>query len=336
MREMELNFNNLMPLFVTIVCAFLVTLVLIPRFIPVLKKFNLGQEERDDGPESHLKKQGTPTMGGLVILISIVLSSLVGMSLSGGINVKFFQIVFLTISCGVVGFTDDYLKVKRHNTTGLRPGEKAFAQGLTTFIFVVWLYFSRENEGLGRILIPFSDSNFVLPIWLFIPLALFVTLGTDNGVNFTDGLDGLLTSVSLVISALYMALGIIFTERGVAVLSSAVFGTLLAYLMFNVYPARIFMGDTGSLALGGFTSASAFVLGVELYIPIFGFVFMAEVISVIIQVVYFKRTHGKRFFKMAPIHHHFELSGVSEPRLCAYFVSITVLLSFLTIAGILM
>lgn len=333
---LRVNFDNFIPVVVTVVCAFLLTVVVLPRFIPILHSFRFGQQERDEGPESHLKKQGTPTMGGIVILFSSLFSALVGMSITGGINLRSVQILFLMFGCGIIGFLDDYLKVRRHNTNGLRPGEKIFAQSITTFIFVIWLYFTRENEGLGRIIIPFTRTSVVLPYWLFIPFALFITAGTDNGVNFTDGLDGLCASVTMVVSLMYIALGLMDEDSGVAVVASGVFGSLLGYLLFNVHPARIFMGDTGSLALGGFTSATAFVLGVELYLPVFGFVYMIEVISVIIQVWYFKRTHGKRFFRMAPLHHHFELLGYSEPVIVAACMVITILLSLVSFAGILM
>lgn len=336
MNILLLNLNNLLPVLVTIFCSFIITVILVPRFIPILHRFKFGQEERDDGPESHLKKRGTPTMGGIAILIAVFLSTMVGMSMTGGINQKSLQILFLTFACGVVGFADDYLKVKRHDTKGLSPPEKIFAQGATTLIFVVWLYFSRASDGAGSILIPFSRNSISLPIWLFIPFALFITIGTDNGVNFSDGLDGLSASVTLIVTGMYIAVGIMVGEIGAAIVSSAMFGSLLGFVLFNAYPAKIFMGDTGSLGLGGFTSATAFVLGVELYLPVFGFIYMLEVISVIIQVVYFKKTHGKRFFKMAPIHHHFELNGHSEPRVVAAFTVVTLLLCLVSFAGILM
>lgn len=338
MNRLSIDLNNFIPVLATTICAFLLTCIVLPRFIPILRRFKFGQEERDDGPESHLKKQGTPTMGGVVILITVILSSMVGMSIDGRINIRSLEVLFLMFSCGLTGFADDYLKVRRHNTKGLRPEEKISAQLFFTLIFVIWLYFTRDkdDQGLGRIFVPFSKYSFVLPVWLFIPFALFITAGTDNGVNFTDGLDGLCASVTLPVTILFIAVGLMNEDSGVAVVSSGVLGSLLGYLLFNVYPAKIFMGDTGSLALGGFTSATAFVLGIELYIPVFGFIYMLEVISVIIQVVYFRYTHGKRFFKMAPIHHHFEISGYSEPTIVAACMVITILLCMITFTGILM
>lgn len=336
MDILTVNFDNMMRVFLIIICAFFVMIILMSRLIPVLVRFKFDQEERDDGPKSHMDKKGTPTMGGIVILISILAASLAGMIGVRGVNVRVFQILFLTLACGFTGLADDYLKVKRHNTTGLTPTEKMIAQVTGAFIFVLWLYFSRSGGGSSHIQIPFTNMSINLPIWAFLPFSLFITLGTDNGVNFTDGLDGLCSSVTLCVSGMYIALGLLEKDQGVTIMASAVFGALLGYLLFNSYPARIFMGDTGSLALGGFVSATAFALGVELYIPIFGFIYMMEVISVIIQVAYFKRTHGKRFFRMAPIHHHFELSGSSETRIVAIFTSVTVLLCMISFTGILM
>lgn len=310
--------------------AFILTVIMSPWVIPMLRRMKFGQEVRDDGPQSHLKKQGTPTMGGIIFLIAITAAVLAGMLRFGTVNVRALQMLLLTAGFGATGFLDDYLKIKRHTSDGLSPKQKLALQLVITVIFAVWIYIS-DNDTAGRILIPFTGNaahalSIRLPIWIFVPFVVFVVLGTDNGVNFTDGLDGLCSSVTAVVAAFFMILGMVNGDHGITLVSSAVVGGLLGFLLFNVYPARVFMGDTGSLALGGFVAAAAVVNGMELYIPIVGFIYMLEVISVIIQVAYFKRTHGKRFFRMAPIHHHFELLGNSETRIVAAFTIVTILL----------
>ncbi len=310
--------------------AFALTVIMSPWVIPMLHRMKFGQEVRDDGPQSHLKKQGTPTMGGVIFLIAISISVLAGLMRMGYADIRALQILLLTVGFGFTGFMDDYLKIKRHTSDGLSPKQKLAIQLVITIVFAIWIYVS-DNETAGRILIPFTGNashalSIRLPIWLFVPFVLFVVLGTDNGVNFTDGLDGLCSSVTAAAAAFFMFIGLANGDNGLTLCSAAVIGGLLGFLIFNVYPAKVFMGDTGSLALGGFVAAAAVVNGMELYIPIVGFIYMIEVISVIIQVTYFKKTHGKRFFKMAPIHHHFELLGNSETRIVAAFTIVTILL----------
>lgn len=317
--------------------AFVLTALMAPWFIPMLKRFKFGQEVRDDGPQSHLKKQGTPTMGGIIFLIAIAAASVTGMIGMGHVDMKAVQMLFLTIGFGVTGFADDYLKIKRHTSDGLSPKQKLAIQLIITVVFAVWIYMA-DGDSAGRIFIPFTGSResalyFTLPIWLFVPFAVFVVLGTDNGVNFTDGLDGLCSSVTAVTAAFFMVMGLLNADTGLAVVSASVVGGLLGFLLFNVYPAKVFMGDTGSLALGGFVAAAAVINGMELYIPVIGFIYLIEVVSVIIQVGYFRKTHGRRFFKMAPIHHHFELLGNSETRIVAAFTIVTILLCGAALLG---
>ena len=317
--------------------AFVLTVIISPWAIPQLHRMKFGQEVRDDGPKAHLKKQGTPTMGGAIFLVAIAVAVLMGLLRMGTADVKALQILLLTLGFGFTGFLDDYLKIKKHSSDGLSPKQKLAMQLVITLVFAIWIYIS-DNETAGRILIPFTGSpehalGIRLPIWAFVPFVVFVVLGTDNGVNFTDGLDGLCSSVTAVAAAFFMCIGLRFADNGLILCSAAVIGALLGFLIFNVYPAKVFMGDTGSLALGGFVAAAAVVNGMELYIPIVGFIYMIEVISVIIQVTYFKKTHGKRFFKMAPIHHHFELLGNSETRIVAAFTIVTILLSAAAFTG---
>ena len=311
---------------ITLLIAFVLTCLMAPSFIPMLHRMKFGQEVRDDGPKAHLKKQGTPTMGGIMFLIAIVVAVLLSF-IYYGVDMRALLVLFLTAGFGLVGFLDDFLKIKKHQSEGLNPKQKLLLQILITLVFACWVYF--HDELANVVYLPFGrGARLVLPLWLFLPFVLVVVLGTDNGVNFTDGLDGLCSSVTAVVAAFFCIVGIL-TWSGVALAAAAVVGALLGFLLFNVYPAKVFMGDTGSLALGGFVAGAAVVSGLELLIPIVGFIYLIEVLSVIIQVTYFKRTHGKRFFKMAPIHHHFELLGNSETRIVAAFTIITILLSLL-------
>lgn len=316
---------------ITLFIAFVLTCLMAPSFIPMLHRMKFGQEVRDDGPKAHLKKQGTPTMGGIMFLIAIVAAVLLSF-VYYGVDAKALLVLFLTAGFGFVGFLDDFLKIKKHQSEGLNPKQKLLLQVLITVIFAVWVYF--HEGGANLVYLPFTGAGSIaLPLWLFLPFVLVVVLGTDNGVNFTDGLDGLCSSVTAVVAAFFCIVGIL-TQSGIALVAAAVIGALFGFLFFNVYPAKVFMGDTGSLALGGFVAGAAVVSGLELFIPIVGFIYLIEVLSVIIQVTYFKRTHGKRFFKMAPIHHHFELLGNSETRIVAAFTIVTVLLSILGFVGL--
>ena len=335
---------------VTLFTAFILTCLMAPSFIRKLHRMKFGQEVRDDGPQAHLKKQGTPTMGGIIFLIAIVISVALSFVLNG-VNEKALLVLFLTAGFGLVGFLDDYLKIRKHQSEGLNPKQKLLLQIIITLIFALWVY--GHDAAADRVFLPFVQMGqtaagaeglpgdaagvgnlaFIrLPLPLFLVFVLFVVLGTDNGVNFTDGLDGLCSSVTCVVAGFFAIVGIL-SGSGISLVAAAVIGALFGFLLFNVYPAKVFMGDTGSLALGGFVAGAAVVSGLELFIPIVGFIYLIEVVSVIIQVTYFKRTHGKRFFKMAPIHHHFELLGNSETRIVAAFTIVTILLSLIALAG---
>ena len=338
--ELILDMNTLTGCALIISIAFVLTVLVMPWYIKTVRRIKFGQEVRDDGPEAHLKKQGTPTMGGAAFITAALMACVLGMIKEGTFRTETLQIMFLTLGFGLIGFADDFIKIKKHNTDGLKPKQKLVFQLVISVIFAAWVYMSGENgHGAGRVFIPFTGNADTalyidLPVFIFIPFVIFVILGTDNGVNFTDGLDGLNGSVTSVVAAFFIMTGLANNMPGVSLIAAGIFGSLLGYLLFNVYPAKIFMGDTGSLALGGFVAASAAVSGLELYIPIFGLIYLVEVISVMIQVLYFKKTHGKRFFKMAPIHHHFELSGNSETRIVAAFTIITILLSIISFIGV--
>lgn len=314
-----------------IIIAFAISTILCPFVIPFLHKLKFGQQVRDDGPQAHLKKQGTPTMGGLVILTSIVITSLFYMK----DYPKIIPVLFVTVGFGIIGFMDDYIKIVMKRSEGLNPKQKLLGQFVITGVFAWYLIHSGEVETTA--LIPFTggfEKGYFLNLgFLFIPFVFFVILGTDNGVNFTDGLDGLCTSVTILI-ATFMTIVALGENSGISPITGAVVGSLLGFLLFNVYPAKVFMGDTGSLALGGFVASAAFMMQMPFFIPIVGLIYLVEVLSVIMQVSYFKATGGKRIFKMAPIHHHFELCGWSETRVVAVFSITTAILCLVAYLGL--
>ena len=314
-----------------IIIAFAISALLCPIIIPFLHKLKFGQQVRDDGPQAHLKKQGTPTMGGLIILTSIIITSLFYVSRYP----KVIPVLFMTVGFGIIGFLDDYIKIVMKRSEGLKPMQKLVGQFVITGIFA-W-YVVNSGEVGTDMLIPFTGGfdhgKFLHLGILFVPALFFIVLGTDNGVNFTDGLDGLCTSVTILV-ATFLTIVAIGENAGISPITGAVVGSLLGFLLFNVYPAKVFMGDTGSLALGGFVSATVFMMRMPLFLPIIGFIYFVEVLSVIIQVTYFKKTGGKRIFRMAPIHHHFELGGWSETRVVAVFAIVTAILCLLAYLGL--
>ena len=314
-----------------IIIAFAVSAILCPIVIPFLHKLKFVQQVREDGPQAHLKKQGTPTMGGLVFLTAVVITSLLYIR----DYPRIIPVLFMTVGFGVIGFLDDYIKIVMKRSEGLNPVQKLIGQFIITGIFVYYLVCSDEVG--TSMLVPFTggfEHGIYLDLgFLFIPFVFFVVLGTDNGVNFTDGLDGLCTSVTILV-ATFLTIISIGENSGISPITGAVVGSLLGFLLFNVYPAKVFMGDTGSLALGGFVASSAFMMQIPLFIPIIGLIYLVEVLSVIMQVSYFKATHGKRIFRMAPIHHHFELGGWSETRVVAVFSIVTALLCLVAYLGL--
>ena len=307
-----------------ILISFIICVILCPIFIPILHNLKFGQNVREDGPQSHLKKSGTPTMGGIMIIIATLISGLVfAKKYPLSIPVIIFMLVF-----GIIGFLDDFLKIKKKKSDGLLPWQKLILQLIATGIFAMYLL--RSQNISTDMLIPFTgglkDGKFLKLGFLFIPAVFFIVLGTDNGVNFTDGLDGLCSSVTIVVAGFFAVVSI---RENIAItpVIGAIIGALMGFLVYNVHPAKVFMGDTGSLAIGGFIASLALIMQMPLFIVIVGFIYLIEVVSVMIQVTYFKRTGGKRFFKMAPIHHHYEILGFSETRIVAIFSIITFLLS---------
>ena len=310
-----------------IVIAFLISAVTGPFIIPFLHRLKVGQTVRNEGPEAHLKKNGTPTMGGIMILFAIVVTSLFYVK----DYPKIIPILFLTLGFGMIGFLDDYIKVVLKRSMGLRAWQKLVLQFVVTGVFA-WHLVNHTDVSLAM-KIPFWQGHYLnFGIWN-IPILFFIVIGTVNGTNFTDGLDGLASSVTVVVAAFFTVVAI-GTGSGIEPVTCAVIGALLGFLLFNVYPAKVFMGDTGSLALGGFVAAAAYMMQMPIFIAIVGFIYLVEVLSVIIQVTYFKLTHGKRIFKMAPIHHHFELCGWSETRVVTVFSIVTALLCLVALMGV--
>ena len=315
-------------LLIPVLISFLISVVLCPILIPFLRKLKFGQTVRDEGPASHLKKNGTPTMGGLVILFSVLITSLIYV----GRYPDIIPVLFMTLGFGIIGFLDDYIKVVKKRSLGLTPLQKIVLQFIVTAVFTYYYFDVAKLDTQTRI--PFVEGYaFSMPTWLFVIFIFIVVLGTVNGVNFTDGLDGLASGVTVIV-ATFFAIAALGINANKSPIITSVIGALLGFLMFNTYPARVFMGDTGSLALGGFVASTALMLRIPLFIVIVGLVYLIEVLSVILQVGYFKITHGKRIFKMAPIHHHFELCGFSETQVVAAFSIVTALLCLLGMAAL--
>lgn len=322
----------------TLVLAFAITAVLGPAFIKWLHKLKYGQEIREEGPAWHQKKTGTPTMGGIMFIVgigvSVIISTIIS-AVNGTLTptvMKALILYIVSLGFGVVGFIDDYIKVVKKRNLGLTAIQKFLLQLAFAAAYVVIMYLM----GMLRtdVVIPFVRYPVTLPIWLYIPFVMFVVVGTVNAVNLTDGLDGLASSVTVVASlffALYAFLRISAPEVGVSIYSMAIVGGLFGFLLFNKYPAKVFMGDTGSLFLGGALALIAADLNMHLYLIIVGFVYFAETLSVIMQTSYFKYTkkkygEGRRIFKMTPIHHHFEMSGWKETKIVAVFSAVTLAL----------
>ncbi len=311
---------------IPVIVSFAISALLGPIVIPFLRRLKVGQTERKE-LESHLKKNGTPTMGGLMILASIIITSVFYVK----DYPKIVPILFMTVGFGVIGFPDDYLKVVLRRSDGLLAWQKMLCQIVVTTVFAV--YMGCYSDVPLTMLIPFSGGKYLDLGWGAFPVLYLAVIGTVNGTNFTDGLDGLASSVTIMVATFFSVVAI-GTNAGIAPITCAVVGALLGFLLFNVYPASVFMGDTGSLALGGFVVSAAYMMQMPLFIVIVGLIYLVEVLSVIIQVTYFKKTGGKRIFRMAPIHHHFELGGWSETRVVAVFSITTAILCMIALLGL--
>ena len=311
-----------------LIISFIIAIILGFIIIPILKKLKVGQIERDDGPKSHLKKQGTPTMGGIIMIVTmiVVITGMYIYLIATGQNEvanKILPLLLVSIGMGLIGFIDDFKKLVLKNTKGLKPSYKMLGLLIISVAYVVYLVYGIK---IGTdTYIPIIKQYISIPVYLYIPFAIIVILATTNAINLTDGIDGLSSSVSAIIITCLTIIGILFGIEEIGIFGSIVVGTVLGFLMFNLHPAKVFMGDTGSLLLGGVISAIALYMKMPILLIIIALVPVLETLSVIIQVAYFKKT-GNRVFKMAPLHHHFELSGWKESKVVIVFSAVTLVL----------
>lgn len=295
---------------ITIITAFLIVVLTAPLLIPLLHRLKFGQSIRDDGPQSHFKKAGTPTMGGIIILLAVLLAVFT----FSDKTLEFYLLFFVTFGYGLIGFLDDFIKIYFKRNLGLTAKQKLFFQFAIAIIFY---YFLHASGHLTTLAIPGTNISFDLG-WLYFPFVVLLLVGFSNAVNLTDGLDGLLSGTAAIAFGAYALLAVRVFEPEVAIFSAAIVGAVLGFLVYNAHPAKVFMGDTGSLALGGAIAGIAVITKTELLLIIIGGIFVIETLSVILQVISFK-TRGKRIFRMSPIHHHFELSGWSEWKVVVVF-----------------
>src|SRR5690625_2786086 len=311
----------------TIMIAFFISLILGPIIIPMLKLLNIGQSIREEGPKSHMAKSGTPTMGGIIMVIALIITVIS----SGLMNRDMYVLLLSTLGFGLIGFVDDYIKVVKKRNLGLKAYQKLIGQVILAVILAIY---QSQTSILGtQVIIPFVENRYLDLGVLYIPFIAFVVVGTVNSVNLTDGLDGLASGVTLIVLSFFGLVSLNWGMDSIAVFSTALSGACLGFLIHNAYPAKVFMGDTGSMALGGAVSAIAILLNIPLIIPIVGGIYFAEALSVIIQVISFKLT-GKRVFLMSPLHHHFEHKGWKETKVVSVFWISTVILCLIGVFAI--
>ena len=316
-----------------VVLGFVLAVIFTGKLIPFLKKHQFKQFVREVGPQAHLSKTGTPSMGGLAIASSVVLTSVIVAACFGVLSPGIAASAVTMILFGIIGFIDDYEKAIKKNNNGIRPKQKIVLQFLFSLAFAIFAYKMSGAPGVSpsSIWIPIWDHNLELGIF-YIPWVMFVMIAFSNSVNLTDGLDGLASSVTAVVAAMMACTAHYFNFEDYPIFYAAIVGGCLGFLVYNHFPAKIFMGDTGSMALGGALAAAAIMMKLEIIIALAGLIYVMEALSVIIQVTYFKKTGGKRIFRMAPLHHHFELGGMHETKVVRLFVSLTLvfcIISFL-------
>ncbi len=316
---------DILKIIISGVSALAFTALMGPIFIPVLRKLKFGQSILDEGPSWHKSKQGTPTMGGIMFIIGIVIAfALAGFSYYVSGDVKAPAALILAAVYGLIGFADDFIKVKKKRNLGLTAMQKIILQTIAAAGFILFL--ALKGELSTSFLVPFTDIVVNLGAAYYV-IAMIVLVGMVNAVNLTDGVDGLASSVTVPVALFYLLAACRLGAYGVSVLSSALLGGMLGFLIFNFHPAKVFMGDTGSLFIGGMVCALGFVLNMPFVILLCGLVYLCEAASVMLQVCYFKLTHGKRIFKMTPIHHHFELSGWNEVKIVYIFTIVSLICS---------
>ena len=330
----------LLKILVAAVVAFVISAVIGKFLVPALRRWKAGQSIKEDGPTWHMSKQGTPTMGGLMFILATIIVVLVvnGPAILSGDWTSVIVLVFALV-VGAIGFLDDYAKIKKKENTGLTAGQKFLLQLAAAILFIVLL---RKCGILSpNLYVPFFGVELHLPWVVYLIFAVLVNTGTVNAVNITDGLDGLSSSVTLPVCAFFAAaFGWAWVKwqqsgtAGMAVFAAALFGGLVGFLLYNHYPAKVFMGDTGSLFLGGAVCGMAFALDLPLILILVGIIYIIETLSDIIQVTYFKATHGKRIFRMAPLHHHLEMGGWNEKKVVFVFASISLVFCILAFFGV--
>ncbi len=319
--------NNInLPVLICLI-AFVVTAAIGPAVIRYLRKMKFGQKILEIGPKWHMNKQNIPTMGGFMFIIGITAAVFAGIIICREALVTALAVLGLSAAYGAVGLVDDYAKIKKKENAGLTPRQKLVLQILVAAVFIVVLFL--VTDGLPSVWIPFTSIMIPLPWPLYIIFAAFVIVGADNAVNLTDGIDGLAASVTLPVAIFFAFVGTAKGNMGVTIFAGALAGGLAGFLIYNFNPAKVFMGDTGSLFLGGAVAGLAFACDMPLILILVGLVYIIETLSVILQVTYFKATGGKRLFKMAPIHHHFEICGWSEKKIVFAFAGVTILLCLL-------
>ena len=322
-----------MKYILSFIVAFGVAVIAGMILIPVLRRLKAGQMIREDGPTWHMSKQGTPSMGGLMFIFGIVVAIVVaGMETLAAGNSAHLVVFLFALVFGLIGLIDDVQKLRHRANEGLSAAQKFLLQLAAAIVFTIWL---RQIGYLTpNLYIPFFGVEFALPWVVYMVFAAFVMVGTVNAVNLTDGVDGLATGVTIPVAMFYVAVSAWYGREDLTILSAALAGGLFAFLVYNFHPAKVFMGDTGSLFLGGMVCGVAFALNIPLILPVIGLIYVAEVVSDIIQVVYFKKTGGKRFFRMAPLHHHLELGGWSEVKLFCVFSGVTLALCAVAFLGV--
>ena len=322
-----------MTYILSFIVAFGVAAIVGQILIPLLRRLKAGQSIRTDGPTWHMSKQGTPTMGGVMFILAIgIAAALAGREEIQRGNWNHIYVYLFALVFGVIGMVDDFQKLRHHANEGLTAGQKFLLQLAAAIVFTVLM--RRQGYLTPNLYVPFLGMEIILPWTVYMVFAAFVMVGTVNAVNITDGIDGLATGVTIPVALFYMAVSAWFGKHDLAVLAAALTGGLAAFLIYNFHPAKVFMGDTGSLFLGGMVCGLAFALDIPLIIPVVGLVYVAEVLSDIIQVAYFKKTKGKRFFRMAPLHHHLEMGGWSETKLFCVFSGLTLALCCLGFLGV--
>lgn len=308
------------------IISLIIVIIIGPLIIPILRKLKFGQSIREEGPESHLEKTGTPTMGGIMILISVFIVSIIFAYDSENLMIA----MLVSLAFGVIGFIDDFIIIVVKRNLGLRAYQKLIGQLIIAGM--ISLYAANHPSIGTSLLIPFTPLYFDLGVW-YIPVTMFIVVGVANSVNLTDGLDGLAAGVTFIVAVFFAVASLRLGYTGLSIFSGAIAGACLGFLRFNFYPAKVFMGDTGSLALGGAVAALAVLTKMQLFLPIIGGIYMVETLSVMMQVASFQLT-GKRIFKMSPLHHHFELGGTHETKVVIGFWMVTLILAFISVLAL--